>query len=229
MCGRLNISEKGGLLWLIEQIGFDLPDEHFTVNYNVAPSSPLWGACIWERSISLQPMAWGFVPPWAKEGQFDKPLFNARSETIWEKASFKQLIRRYRGVVFANGFYEWKRSGKDRVPYYISLKNAPAMALAAVIQEHGDGYMQCALITTAANRDMEPIHHRQPVIIAPAAMAEWIENDKAKSVNRLMRPLMPGEFEIKEVGSFVNNARNNGPECLSAPVKDTKGQITFGF
>ena len=55
-------------------------------------------------------MHWGLIPSWAKGGQFKRPLINARSETIWEKLSFKKLIKSNRCIVLANGFYEWDRS-----------------------------------------------------------------------------------------------------------------------
>ncbi len=214
MCGRMNISDHEGIQWLLEQLGLTLPREKFTEKYNVAPTSAIWGVAISRGALTLEPMQWGYVPPWAKEGQFKRPLFNARSETIWDKPSFKSLIRRYRGIVPANGFYEWSRKGKERDAKYISLNEKPAMALGAIIQSHTDGYLQCCLITTESNAEMGAVHHRQPVVIDPQDMHAWLTDDSPDLINRCMEPLADGNFDIQDIGGYVNNTRNEGPECL---------------
>lgn len=224
MCGRMNISDHEGIQWLLDELGLILPEDKFTAKYNVSPTAAVWGVLVSRTATTLEPMQWGFVPPWAKEGQFKQPLFNARSETIWEKPSFKNLIRRYRGIVPVNGFYEWQRPGKTsggkstdktKVANYITVKNKPAMGLAAIIQSHADGYSQCCLITTEANTQMQDVHNRQPVIVPPEAMEDWLNDDNPDNVNRCMQPLESGAFEIRKISDYVNNARNEGPECLA--------------
>jgi len=226
MCGRMNISDHEGIQWLLNELGLLLPEEKFTPKYNVAPTAAVWGILVSRTAITLEPTQWGFVPPWAKEGQFKRPLFNARSETIWEKPSFKNLIRRYRAVIPANGFYEWQRKGNSngagKQAKHITLAESPAMGLAAIIQVHNDGYSQCCLITTDANSQMQDVHNRQPVIIKPEDMEAWLSDDSADTVNALMQPLPAGSFNITDVGEFVNNTRNDGPECLHAPESSPK-------
>ncbi len=214
MCGRMNISDHEGIQWLLNELGLILPEEKFTPKYNVAPTAALWGVALSRTALTLEPMQWGYIPPWAKEGQFKRPLFNARAESVWEKPSFKNLIRRYRGIVPANGFYEWRRKGKERVAHHITLKDSPAMALGAIIQVHADGYMQCCLITTESNAEMQSIHHRQPVVIEPDKMEAWLSNDSPENINQQLAPLTDNRFNIREIGDYVNNARNDGPQCL---------------
>ena len=219
MCGRMNISDHEGIQWLLEQLGLVLPEAQFTPKFNVSPTAAIWGLSVTRAALTLEPMQWGFVPPWAKEGQFKRPLFNARAETLWEKPSFKNLIRRYRGIVPVNGFYEWNRAsrGDSRQAHYITVDGAPAMALAALIQMHGDGYKQCCLITTESNDQMRAVHNRQPIIIAPDKIEAWIENDDADFINDCLTPIDSGSFNITQVSDYVNNARNDGPECLAPP------------
>ena len=215
MCGRMNISDHEGIQWLLEQLGLTLHQDKFTPKFNVSPTAALWGVSVVRHAITLEPMQWGYIPPWAKEGVFKKPLFNVRSETIWEKPSFKNLIRRYRAIVPANGFYEWSRKGKEKDAHYISLGNQPAMALASIVQTHSDGYLQCCLITTQATDQMQQIHHRQPVIIAPDKVEEWLTNDDRDFLNDCMAPPDNQHFDIKNVSGYVNNSRHEGPECLN--------------
>ena len=214
MCGRMNISDHEGIQWLLDQLGLVLPEEQFTPKYNVSPTAAVWGILVSRTATTLEPMQWGFIPPWAKEGQFKRPLFNARSETIWEKPSFKNLIRRYRGIVPINGFYEWQRRGDSRIANYITLKDSQAMGLAAIIQTHSDGYGQCCLITTDANSQMQDVHNRQPVIIKPEDMDAWLNDDNETNVNRCLEGLPDGAFDIRPISDYVNNARNDGPQCL---------------
>ncbi len=225
MCGRMNISDHEGVQWLLEHLGLVLPEEQFTPKYNVSPTAAIWGVLVSRTATTLEPMQWGFVPPWAKEGQFKRPLFNARSETIWEKPSFKNLIRRYRGIVPVNGFYEWQKKGNSRLANYITLKDAPAMGLGAIIQNHSDGYSQCCLITTDANSQMQDVHNRQPVIINADKIDAWLNSEKEDHINQCMQPLPAGAFDIREISDYVNNARNDGPDCLndrSSDLLDTK-------
>jgi len=215
----MNISDHEGIQWLLDQLGLVLPEEQFTPKYNVSPTAAIWGVLVSRTATTLEPMQWGFVPPWAKEGQFKRPLFNARSETIWEKPSFKNLIRRYRGIVPVNGFYEWQKQGSSRIANYITLKDSQAMGLAAIIQSHSDGYSQACLITTDANTQMQPVHNRQPVIIKQEDMDLWLNDDNPDNVNRCLEGLPDGAFEIRKISDYVNNARNDGPECLlDAPI-----------
>lgn len=215
MCGRMNISDHEGIQWLLNQLGLTLPEQKFTAKYNVSPTSAIWGVAISREALTLEPMQWGYIPPWAKEGVFKRPLFNARSETIWEKPSFKNLIRRYRAIIPANGFYEWARKGKEKEAHYVCLQDSPAMALGAIVQVHTDGYLQCCLITAEANAEMESIHNRQPIIIKPGDMEEWLTNDDPKALNRLMQTGENGIFNIRKLGGYVNNTRHEGPECLT--------------
>lgn len=218
MCGRMNISDHEGIQWLLEQLGLVLPEDRFTPKYNVSPTAALWGLSITRSALALEPMQWGFVPPWAKEGQFKRPLFNARAETVWEKPSFRSLIRRYRGIVPINGFYEWTRSKKNateqKQAHYITADGCPAMALAAIVQVHSDGYKQCCLITTQANQQMQTVHNRQPVVIAPESIEQWLENDDPDFINSCLQSVEDQRFDIRKIGDYVNSARNDGPECL---------------
>lgn len=209
----MNISDHEGIQWLLEQLGLSLAEEKFTAKYNVSPATAVWGVAVVRQAVTLEPMQWGFIPPWAKEGVFKRPLFNARSETIWEKPSFKNLIRRYRAIVPANGFYEWARKGKEKEAYYIKMQNEPAMALAAIVQTHGDGYLQCCLVTTEANEQMQGIHHREPVIIAPDTIEEWLNNDDRGFLDECMAKQQTHQFAIKKISGYVNNSRHDGPEC----------------
>jgi putative SOS response-associated peptidase YedK len=46
-------------------------------------------------------------------------MINARAETLTEKGAFKNLVDRRRCLVPADGFYEWRKERKRKVPYAV--------------------------------------------------------------------------------------------------------------
>jgi putative SOS response-associated peptidase YedK len=192
MCGLYSFvsttEEVRRLLQYLERPEFP-PRQH------VAPGQPI---AIVRQSGDVRHFAlvrWGFVPSWAKEILPGKPLINARSETITEKPSFRNAIRRRRCLIPADGFYEWEGDvpGKKR-PYYIQKHDRGLMAFAG-IWEHwmapdGSELETAAIITTSANALVATIHPRSPVVIDPDDFAEWLDcrDENIRDVVPLMRP-----------------------------------------
>jgi putative SOS response-associated peptidase YedK len=111
--------------------------------------------------------------------------FNARAETISEKASYKHAIKNKRCLVLTNGFYEWQTRNKLKQPYYINVKDTEAFALAGVYdkwtnKETGEIINTFSVITTKANSLMEEIHNvkkRMPVILDDESEKVWLDSD----------------------------------------------------
>ncbi len=147
-----------------------------------------------EREFAL--VRWGFVPSWAKEVRPGKPLINARSETITEKPSFRNAIKRRRCLVPASGFFEWKGDIPGRKqPYFVPRANGELIGFAG-IWEHwmgadGSELESAAIITTAANKTLEPIHHRMPAVIHRGQFAEWL--DAETPAEKATAMLVPAE------------------------------------
>ncbi len=174
----------------------------FPPRQHVAPSQPI---AIVRQSGDVRHFAlvrWGFVPSWAKEILPGKPLINARCETITEKPSFRNAIRRRRCLIPADGFYEWEGDvpGKKK-PYYIQRHDRGLMGFAG-IWEHwmgpdGSELETAAIITTTANALVATIHTRSPVVIQPGDFETWLDcrNENLQDVAPLMRPA-PDDFFI---------------------------------
>ncbi len=190
MCGLFNLSHSSDEVAAY----FDYGDTvEFPARDYVAPGQPV--AIVrheendrsGQRSFAL--VRWGFVPSWAKEVQPGKPLINARAETVAEKPSFRNAFRRRRCLVPASGFYEWQGDVPGRkVPYYVPRADGGLVAFAG-IWEHwmgpdGSELESAAILTTAANEALAPIHHRMPVVIAQQDFATWL-GDEGKPVELL--------------------------------------------
>ena len=102
-------------------------------NYNAHPYQKLPVIKKYKNGNTLENLQWGLIPGWAKDKDF-KALINARLETIDEKVSFKKLIKNNRCVAVADGFYEWKRSEKEKTPHYFTRKDTNPIYLAGIFE-----------------------------------------------------------------------------------------------
>ncbi len=187
--------------------------------FNIAPTQ--YVAAIRDdenKERELVMLRWGLVPFWAKDAKIGNRMINARAETVAEKPSYRAAYRHRRCVVLADGFYEWRREGDVKTPYFISLASGEPFALAGLWEnwndkESGDSLQTTTLITTTANDFMTPLHHRMPVILQSNTAGEWLagSNDLLDDVAAIT-PLL----QAWPVDKRVNNARNEGEELVSA-------------
>lgn len=189
-------AEARSLLSYLEQPEFP-PREVITPGSPIAIVRNERGA----RHFAL--VRWGFVPYWAKEIG-PKPLINARSETIFEKASFKNAIRRRRCLIPADGFYEWKGDTPgQKQPYHIHKPDQSLFAFAGIWEQwmgaDGSELETAAIITTGPNAEMATIHTRMPVLIEPEHFERWLDTDHVDGpqVADLMQPAPDGTFEME--------------------------------
>lgn len=225
MCGRINVSDNEGVRLLLSMLGMETwPSRE--PRFNIAPTQTL-DVVQWRDQPVLTGMKWGLIPPWAKPGQFSSPLINARSETIRTKPSFRQLIATQRVLIPINGFYEWLREGKSKTPYYVSPTEQAAMFVAGIYQQSSkpneDGSLkkpEVCVVTTEANAAMAKVHHRMPVILPVETALSWIDNDDRDTIDELMKPASNQPLRLKQVSSYVNSSRNEGPQCIEAEQID---------
>ena len=141
---------------------------------------------------------------------------NARSETVAEKPSFRAAYRHRRCLVLADGFYEWKREGDVKIPYFISLASGEPFAFAGLWEswtgkETVEVIQSATLITAAANEYLSQVHHRMPVVLQPETAERWLAGD-----NDLIGDVAANspEFQAWPVDRKVNNARNEGADLI---------------
>ena len=164
-------------------------------SYNVAPSQDIlaaWTTLEGKRELTL--LHWGLIPSWAKEPKTGYSMINARAETVATKPAFRHAFKRQRCLIAADGFYEWKPTEHGKQPYYIFLKDHEPFAFAG-LWEHweGDGHEpidSCTIIVTEANKAIEKIHDRMPVILPPTAYDEWLDPEVTDK-DRLQALLKP--------------------------------------
>jgi putative SOS response-associated peptidase YedK len=221
MCGRFTLRTPAAAV-----------AEHFALldvsplapRYNIAPSQPV-------AVVRLDPDApeprrrlaflrWGLVPSWAKDPAIGNRLINARIETAAEKPAFRAAWRHRRCLIAADGFYEWRKLGARKQPYFIHLPDDGLFAFAGLWESwEGPGHAAletCTILTTEAGDLLRPIHDRMPVILPPESYARWLDAD-AGPPDELRSPAAPypsDALEFHAVGMTVNSPANDGPQCL---------------
>lgn len=218
MCGRFalysNVSEIREA-FKIQQVRWE-PE----ASYNVAPSQEVAVVVNRESGRSLEKMMWGLIPFWAKDDKIGSKMINARSETLSQKPSFKRPFKSQRCLVVANGFYEWTKTERGKVPMFIQLEPQRLLGLAGLFDvwksPQGQDVFSCTIVTTEANDFMQPIHGRMPLILAKSQEAEWLD-PATPDIDGWLRAIGPypnQEMEAYEVSRLVNSPQNNSMECI---------------
>jgi len=198
MCGRYVITNSVSKTKKIVKAAIKVEDKE---NYNAHPYQDLPVIKKYTNGNTLENLKWGIIPSWSKKKEF-KPLINARLETIDEKISFKKLIKLTRCIAVADGFYEWKREDKNKVPHYFLREDKKIMYIAAIYENN-----QFCLITEEATRNVIDIHKRQPVILNENDVNRYLnlELDGSSFLKECKKP----KLDFYEISKDVNKPTNN--------------------
>ena len=218
MCGRYALHAHPDVVAL--QFGLHASPE-FAPHYNIAPSTnvPVVREDR-ERRRLADLYRWGLIPGWARDPAIGNKLANARGETVAEKPSFRNGFKRWRCLVPASGFYEWKAVAGRKQPYYIRPQGTDLFALAGISERwrspDGEEVRSVALITTAPNELMRDIHDRMPVIIAPADYSAWLDPacQDAEALKTFIRSYPAEWMTAYPVSRRVSNAKNEGADLI---------------
>ncbi|RLQ87601.1 SOS response-associated peptidase [Notoacmeibacter ruber] len=242
MCGRFSLTTSSQRI----EDHFDLDTlEAFPPRYNIAPTQPILVVMAGDgyASESVRPVRegrlvrWGLIPSWAKDLADLSLMFNARSETAAEKPAFRGPMRHGRVLVPASGFYEWRRSGGKPQPFWIYPAAGEVVAFAGIysafMAPDGSEIETAAILTTASNESLNPIHDRMPVTISPPDFERWLDcrDGEPRHIADLLRPAPEDFWRAVPVSDRVNKTANMGPELQhavpddQAPRRDAPSQI----
>jgi putative SOS response-associated peptidase YedK len=195
--------------------------------YNVAPGDEVLAVTTDKEGRPRgELLRWGLVPSWAKQPETGLKMINARVETVGERPAYRRAFERYRCLILADGFYEWRRvPAGPKQAFHIARADRRPFAFAGLWSiwhgEDGHTLRTCTILTTAANAAIAPLHDRMPVILAPEAESAWLEPcDSPERLRQLLGGLESGGTAVRPVGPAVNDARYDGPDCLAPPLQE---------
>ncbi len=169
-----------------------------------------------ERRLDL--LGWGLVPHWTKDLHSARKPINARAETVATMPMFRDAFRRRRCIVPADAFYEWQpRDDGPKQPFAAARANGGVLAFAGLWEgwraPDGETLRTFAIVVSAANKDMAPIHDRMPVILEQPEWPLWL-GDVEGDARALLHPPEVGTLKIWPVGTRVNRPANNDAGLL---------------
>jgi putative SOS response-associated peptidase YedK len=172
---------------------------------------------------SLRVMRWGLIPHWAKDKSIGSRMINARSDSAASKPAFKNSLAKRRCLVPADGWYEWRKEGGTKQPFFMTTPDGSSLAFAGLwatwhdkSDEQADPLVSYTILTTDAIGQLTDIHDRMPLVLPRQSWARWLDPDVDDVSDLLVAPSMElvESLELRPVSSTVNNVRNNGPELL---------------
>lgn len=220
VCGRFTQSDPERIVQEFSIVG-EPPRLGVAPRYNVAPTQPVAVVRMLgpknERTLDM--LRWGLIPVWAKDPSIGNRMINARMETLADKAAFRDALRLRRCLVVADGFYEWRREGRAKQPFYIRRKDGALLAMAGLWERwtSGDGEIieTFTVVTKPSAPPVTEIHDRMPAILAETHHAAWLDTELSKNealFELLAAPSPP--LVTVPVSTFVNKPANDGPECI---------------
>lgn len=182
--------------------------------YNIAPTLPM--PALLNTGYYLY-THFGYLPSWAKSKKSIN--INARSESIFEKKTFRDSFKLRRCIIPINGFFEWKVEDKEKTPYFVKDISKDYLAIAGIWDEYFDNELgmkivTVALITCDANEKLGKIHHRMPIVLETKNFDKWLYSKDLKEVNSLFRIYPSEKLELYEVSSQVNKVDFDDSYCI---------------
>ncbi len=167
--------------------------------------------------LHVRMLHWGLVPFWAKDQKFSHSTFNARSESLAEKPTFREPFRSRRGILPWVSYVEWREELGINVPYELSLRNEAPLALAGLWDCWTDGKTileSCTIVTTTPNELASQFQDRMPVILHPEHYDLWLSPaTPASDLKVIMAPYPASEMKVELANpeDFKRKAPN-GPQ-----------------
>lgn len=223
MCGRMSLSaadHRAAAILLSEAVpGFEptglagwLERSEYRPNTNIGPGQTHFivrgrgGRAILDRAL------WGYT---AAEKP-NKLVFNARAETIDARPMFRSAFERRRCLIPADGFFEWERSDRQRLPWWFHREDGGLLLFAAVFDPPAqpDGQPRFSVITVPAAGALARIHDRMPAIVGSDEVLRWLGDPPARAGELLRsRPEKLTSFRVSTRFNAVAHAGAIEPDA----------------
>ena len=213
MCGRYQLKSEPDVLQTLFD-GFLMSGHR--PRYNIAPTQLAPIIRIEDGKLVFRDLRFGLIPSWAQEPP-STPLVNARSESVFEKPSFRSSMQFQRCLVPATGFYEWQKNGSSRDAFLIRMEDSPVITFAGIWaswQDRAHRIESFAILTRSAGSQLSKIHQRVPIAIKANNQDLWLSPETSKySVEALLGEPDGDHWQIEAISARVNDVRYDDPSC----------------
>lgn len=225
MCTRYSLTKNKEII--SKHFGVPSP-ESWKARYNVAPGQTV-PVITNRRADEISFFRWGFIPNWSLDESTGTNLINAKGESAFSKAPFKQAIKSQRCLVLSDGYFEWKKIGKNKTPFRITLANDEPFAFAGIWDywenPQGEIINTFSILTTTANQQLAELNERMPVILAPGTEQKWLSDKLTEQdIVSMMVPFANDKVSFYQAHKVVNSPEYDYPECIQVAPKIYPGE-----
>lgn len=242
MCGRFAQSKMEDAL--VEEYGITgaVPTSPLPASWNIAPTRDVYIVREDQQSHAreLGTASWGLIGSWHKDMASARAsqshAINARRESVFDKPTFRDAVRKRRCLVPADGYYEWATAlgpYRPKQPFYISSPDGHSLSFAGIWNEWvsptGQLIESVAVITCDSMGELAEIHSRMPVILPKDRWEFWLDPSvqDADDLRKAMEysDLYEG-LRVYAVSNTVNSVAHDGPELIK-PITLGEPQTLF--
>ena len=204
MCGRNGLNAS--LDKLKKRYKADHTYSNWQSSFNIAPSSTQ--PVVKKGSIVIEDMDWNFIPGWTDDTEKwkGKNVINARIEGVHENNLFKQSFREQQALIPSTGFYEWKKTGKSKVPYRVFKEKQEIFSMAGF---HSQGTF--CILTKKSPTDFRKIHDRIPVILKREDEIKYLNRELSREE---LLSCSVDSVKFYQVSKQVNNPDFDNEKCI---------------
>lgn len=230
MCTRYSLHNLEALRRVLQELGLALPED-LPARYNVPLTARMPVVVQTAGVAELAPLAFGITLPSREDGAKPMLLANARSETLLARGAFRDAARHRRCLVPADGFYEWEKAGKARLPHYFRRRDGAAFLFAGLWRpESANAPAGFVIVTTQPNKLLQPIHDRMPVMLELPNARSWLGDQplEPEKLTSLCAPFPAAAMESHGVDPAVGSPRHQSPRCIEPFVPPAPEPDLFG-
>ena len=217
------------------------PEHALPASWNIAPTNQIYIVRNDAKNLrELSTASWGMIGPWLRDENEARAsqsrAINARSESIFEKPTFRDSFKSRRCLIPADGYYEWATAlgkYKPKQPFYISSDDGKQLAMAGIWSTwrspSGVNIQSASVITREAVGELATIHSRMPVMMPRDHWDEWLdvnEHSTQELIEMMKHPFPDAHLHPVPVSDAVNKVVNNGPE-LAIPISISEPETLF--
>ncbi|HQW13011.1 MAG TPA: SOS response-associated peptidase [Saprospiraceae bacterium] len=221
MCGRASLTHLESELEERFQATFyteDIARYNPLPSYNIAPTHVLPVISMDDKKHFL-PAAWGW--------NINSPvpfMINAQIEQINTKKMFAKYLDYHRCIIPMDGYYEWLKKDKQKIPYRIVCTDRSLFGVAGLVKEEksksGESELHFVVITRPAEPSIAWLHERMPLILTEEWEQKWLDGEFEEKWMEILSEQMAYNLKVYPVSSLVNSVKNNSTDLISPQSVD---------
>jgi putative SOS response-associated peptidase YedK len=209
MCQRYSLAlAKEKVVSEFPKLSFSKPYE---ANFNIAPGGASY--IITNKDMeTAQMVQWGLIPHWSKSGEQTETLFNARSEGIASKASFRIPIRNSRCLVLADSFYVWRNANQTGDVFRVVPRDGSLLCFAGIYDtwaKEDKKKLSFTVITHSSNKEVSQVTESMPVILNGEDRNRWLQSNNLMDCLEILKTSRSGVLHLYKITDRIKDINYN--------------------